>query len=59
VSSDGKDPNKRHRHDVGDVSHGATSQETVTRAIQMTLAMCIIGTAILLVYALSASAPKL
>ena len=56
VSSHGKDSDKKHRHDVGDVSHGAVTQERVTLAVQYTLGMCVIGTAILVVYALSAGA---
>ncbi len=56
VSSHGSDSDKRHRHDVGEVSHGAASQEQVTRAVQYTLAFCVISSALLVVYALSASA---
>ena len=59
VSDHDKEADKKHRHDVGAVSHGATSQETVTTAVQYTLAMCVIGTAILVVYALSASSGAL
>jgi hypothetical protein len=59
VSSHGKDADKRHRHDVGEVSHGAATQERVTRAVQYTLGLCVIGSAILVIYALSASAGAL
>jgi hypothetical protein len=54
VSDAGKDPNKRHRHDVGQVSHGPRSQEALMRGIQYTLGACVIGTIVLLIYALSA-----
>lgn len=56
MSSHGKDAEKRHRHDLGDVSHGAATQERVTKAVQYTLAMCVIGSALLVIYALSVSA---
>jgi len=56
MSSHGKESNLGHRHDIGEVSHGATSQEAITRAVQYTLAVCVIGSALLVVYALSASA---
>ena len=59
VSSHDADSNKRHRHDVGEVSHGAASQELVTRAVQYTLAACVIASALLVVYALSASSGAL
>ena len=59
MSEPGQDPLKRHRHDVGEVIHGASSQETVTRAVQYTLAICVIASALLVVYALSASAGAL
>ena len=55
MSSEGKDPDKRHRHDVGEVAHGATNQEAITTAIQYTLALCVIGTAALIIYAMSMS----
>lgn len=54
MSSEDKDPHKRHRHDVGDVAHGPKSQESITRGIQLTLALCVIATAVLVIYALSA-----
>lgn len=56
MSATGNDSEKRHRHDVGEVSHGAVTHETVTRAIQYTLAMTVIGSALLVVYAMSAAA---
>lgn len=59
MSSHGKDADKRHRHDVGEVSHGAATQERVTKAVQYTLAICVLGSAILVIYALSVSAGAL
>lgn len=59
VSSHGTDSDKRHRHDIGEVSHGAASQEMVTRGVQYTLALCVIASALLVIYALSASAGAL
>ena len=56
MSSHGNDAEKRHRHDVGEVSHGAATQERITKAVQYTLALCVIGSALLVVYALSVSA---
>ena len=56
MSAKGNDSEKRHRHDVGEVSHGAVTHEKVTRAIQYTLAMTVIGSALLVVYAMSAAA---
>ncbi len=56
MSSHESDSDKRHRHDVGEVSHGAASQEQVTRAVQYTLAACVIASAFLVIYAFSASA---
>ncbi len=46
-----RDPDKRHRHDVGLVDHGPHSTETVTRAIQIVLGAAILATLILAVYA--------
>lgn len=46
------DSEKRHRHDVGDVAHGAKSQEALTRGIQGLLGLWIIGTAALVVFAI-------
>jgi len=54
VSSAGKDPNKKHRHDVGEVAHGAATQERTTAAIQSLLALWVVATAALTVYALYA-----
>ena len=56
MSSHGKDAQQRHRHDVGEVSHGAVTQERITKAVQYTLAMCVIGSALLVVYTLTVSA---
>lgn len=47
------DPEKKHRHDVGDPDHGAASTEPMTRAIQFVLGGAILGTAVLLVWTLA------
>ena len=44
------DPTKRHRHDVGDVAHGAYSQEEVTQGIQGLLGLWVVLTLALLVF---------
>ena len=44
------DPTKRHRHDVGDVAHGATSQEEITKGIQGLLGLWVVLTIGLLVF---------
>ena len=56
MSSHGKATDKPPRHDVGEVSHGAVTQERITKAVQYTLATCVIGSALLVVYTLSVSA---
>jgi len=48
----GKDPTKRHRHDVGAVDHGPESTEGITRGIQGVLGLAILATVGLVVYAL-------
>ena len=55
VSTDDKDANKRHRHDVGQVAHGAATYEKVTTAVQYTLAVCVLGSMSLVIYALVVS----
>lgn len=40
----GKDPAKRHRHDVGAVDHGPKATEAITRGIQGVLGLVIIAT---------------
>jgi hypothetical protein len=49
------DPSLKHRHDVGAPDHGAISTEAVTLGIQGVLALAIIATAILVVFALTAA----
>ena len=49
----GRDPKKKHRHDVGLPDHGAVSTEGVTRAIQGILLLLIAGSAALAVYAIA------
>ena len=52
--SDGLDPNKKHRHDVGAVDHGPTSTERTTKAIQVVMGTSIALTIALLIYAMLA-----
>lgn len=52
VSSEKKDPTKKHRHDIGAVDHGPVSTESTTRAIQALLGIWIVLSAALVVYAL-------
>ncbi|HWM85941.1 MAG TPA: hypothetical protein VNO33_08880 [Kofleriaceae bacterium] len=47
----GRDPKKKHRHDVGQPDHGAVSTEGMTRSIQGLLLLLIAGSAALVVYA--------
>jgi hypothetical protein len=49
-SSGGKDPARRHRHDVGAVDHGPRSTEPITRGIQGVLGLAIAATLALVVY---------
>jgi hypothetical protein len=51
VSAEGKDPNKKHRHDVGAVDHGPVQMESTTRTIQVMLGAAIALSAALVVYA--------
>ncbi len=52
MSSGEKDPDKKHRHDVGALDHGPVTTESVTKTIQVILGLSIVGTAALMVYAL-------
>jgi hypothetical protein len=47
----GRDPRKKHRHDIGLPDHDAVSTEGVTRAIQGVLLLLIAGSAALAAYA--------
>jgi hypothetical protein len=49
-ANEGKDPTKRHRHDVGAVDHGPRSTEGITRGIQGVLGLAILATALLVAY---------
>jgi hypothetical protein len=51
LSSQGKDPNKKHRHDVGQVDHEPENAEAITRGIQVVLGAIILFTAGIMVYA--------
>jgi hypothetical protein len=51
LTSQGKDPTKKQRHDVGEVDHEPETAEAVTRGIQVVLGACILFTAVLMVYA--------
>ncbi len=53
MTSQGKDPTKKHRHDVGEVDHEPETAEAVTRGIQVVLGACILFTAIVMVYAVA------
>lgn len=50
MSNPDKDPNKKHRHDVGAVDHGAISAEETTRSIQVILGLCIASSIALVIY---------
>jgi hypothetical protein len=52
----GRDPKKKHRHDVGMPDHGAVSTEGITRAIQGIMLLLIAGSALLVVYAVVVAA---
>jgi hypothetical protein len=52
----GRDPGKKHRHDIGLPDHGAVTTEGVTRAIQGVLLLLIAGSAALVVYAIALAA---
>lgn len=47
---DGKDPTKRHRHDIGLVDHGPRSTEGITQGIQGVLGLAIAATLALVGY---------
>ncbi|GAB4542967.1 MAG: hypothetical protein Tsb0020_55100 [Haliangiales bacterium] len=47
-----KDPDKKHRHDIGDVDHGPVYATNTTRTLQVLLAMWIVGSALITIYAL-------
>ena len=49
----GREPNKKHRHDVGLPDHGAVSTEGITRALQGLMLLLIAGTAVLAVIAIA------
>jgi hypothetical protein len=48
---EGKDPTKRHRHDVGLVDHGPKTTEAITRGVQGVLGLAIAATLALVGYA--------
>jgi len=50
-----KDPSKKHRHDIGLPDHGPHRTETVTRTIQGLMAVALVLSAVLLVYAFLAA----
>ena len=52
----GRDPSKKHRHDVGLPDHAAVSTEGMTRAIQGILLLLIAGSAALVIYAVVVAA---
>lgn len=45
-----KQPDKKHRHDIGEVDHGPHSTELVTKAIQIVLGAAVVGSAALVIY---------
>ena len=49
--SEGGDPRKKHRHDVGAPDHGPVSTEPLTRSIQSLLLLLIAASVALTVYA--------
>jgi hypothetical protein len=56
VSDAGRDPKKKHRHDIGMPDHGAISTEGMTRAIQGLMLLLIAGSCLLVVYAVVVAA---
>ena len=52
-TTSGKDPDKKHRHDIGAVDHGAHSTERVTRAIQVVLGTTVLASCGLVIYAIT------
>jgi hypothetical protein len=57
VSSETRDPTKKHRHDVGQVDHGATSGASTTRSIQTVLALWVFLSLALVVFAITRMGP--
>lgn len=51
MTTEGKDPTKKHRHDVGAIDHEPQTSLGTTRGLQVILGGCILFTAVLLVYA--------
>ncbi|WP_428262564.1 hypothetical protein [Haliangium sp.] len=51
MSHEALDPNKKHRHDIGAVDHGAISDAATTRTIQVMLGLLVAASAILTVWA--------
>lgn len=49
---EGKDPEKKHRHDIGVPDHGAVSDEGTMRNIQIVLGIWIAASMALTLYAL-------
>ncbi len=52
MGGDGKDPNKKHRHDIGAVDHGAVHTERTTKTIQGVLIVSILASTALVAYAI-------
>jgi hypothetical protein len=55
MSAASGNPAKKHRHDVGEPDHGATSTQWVTRVIQFVLGSTIVGTALLVLWTVAAA----
>lgn len=55
MSDDAAEPRKKHRHDLGQEDHGSVMAAGTTRAIQVLLAMWILGTFLLVVYVLASA----
>ena len=53
MSKTGKDPTKKHRHDIGAVDHGPVATDQTTRAIQVILGLCVASSAALTLYAVA------
>ncbi len=52
MSAEQKNPKNKHRHDGGDVDHGAVSTEKVTNAIQVLLGATVLASLALTIYTL-------
>ena len=50
AGSQGKDPTKKHRHDIGMVDHGPDRTGNTTRSIQVILGASILLTGALVIY---------